>query len=441
MTNWHEKLTSQNALMQWGPETEKARNNFPASKHPISMRLLEAFLEVKAACAESNGELGFLNEDECNRILKACDDKRQCLEIFSRASLSPLQGGAGTSTNMMVNEVIGLLADVDPLEKVNLHQSTNDTYPTALRIASLRGFAELAESLSELQGTFQELEKTWAHIRICGRTEGELAVPMTLGSQFGSFSEAFARDRWRTFKASERLRTVNLGGTAIGTGITAPRAFIFLVIEKLRSRSGLGLSRAENTIEATANNDPLVEASSLTGTCACNLIKISNDLRTLHRDGLIRMEGLQSGSSIMPGKVNPVILESIIQCGMKVRNNDRLVGDCASSGSLQICEFMPLLADALLESLDLLIGHTKLLSNHLKLVHVDMDACAKQWQSSPQVITALLPELGYHQCEALYQEFLKNPSGGVENFLIDKIGQEKVILALSPQRLMALGHK
>lgn len=427
--------------MKWGYETEKARNNFPSQERTISAKLLEAFLDVKASCAEANGELGFLDKDKTDRILSICSEKSMCLEIFKEANLSPLQGGAGTSTNMMVNEVIAALAEVDPIEDVNLHQSTNDTYPTSLRIASLRMFSELSDALSSLQGVFQDMERKWADIRICGRTEGELAVPMTLGSQFSSFAEAFARDRWRTFKASERLRTVNLGGTAIGTGITAPRSYIFLVIDKLRSRTGLGLSRAENTIEATSNQDPLVEASGLLSTCACNFIKIAQDLRTLHRDGLIRLSPVQVGSSIMPGKVNPVILEAIIQCGLKVRHLDRLVSDCAASGSLQICEFLPLIADSLLEALDLLLQHTHLLTQHMKELSVDEDACARQWQSSPQVITALIPELGYHRCEELHQEFLKEPSRGVENFLIDKIGQERVILALSPQRLMALGHK
>jgi aspartate ammonia-lyase len=319
----------------WGIHTARAMENFPIPGHSVNPRLLKAYAQVKKACALANKELGFIPTDKADKIIEACSlPPAPC-------PLPALQGGAGTSTNMLVNEVIGNIAKAHPIEEVNLHQSTNDTYPTALKVAAIGGVRELSEAFASLQGTFQTLEKTWANLPILGKTELMDAVPLTLGAQFASFAEAFARDRWRTFKCEERLRTVNLGGTAIGTGLTAPRSYIFLVVEKLREVTGLGLSRAENMIEATANADCFVEVSGILNAAAVNLIKVSDDLRRLAMLGEIKLPAVQAGSSIMPGKVNPVILESVIQIGIKVKANNNIVADCASRGSLQICEFMP----------------------------------------------------------------------------------------------------
>ncbi|MBM4153260.1 MAG: aspartate ammonia-lyase, partial [Kiritimatiellaceae bacterium] len=269
----------------WGIHTARALENFPIPGNRVNPRLIAAYLQVKHACALANKELRFLPTDKADAIISACHSvQSEIINLKSEInalSLSALQGGAGTSTNMMINELIGHRAQAHPIEEVNLHQSTNDTYPTALKIAAIRGVRELSDAVAALQGSFQTLEKTWANLPILGKTELMDAVPLTLGAQFASFAEAFARDRWRTFKCEERLRTVNLGGTAIGTGLTAPRSYIFLVIEKLRSVTGLGLSRAENLIEATANADCFVEVSGILNAAAVNFIKVSEDLRRL----------------------------------------------------------------------------------------------------------------------------------------------------------------
>ena len=287
----------------WGIHTARALENFSIPGPAVNSRLLRAYVQVKKACALANNELGYLSPEKADRIIQSCS------LTPAACPLSALQGGAGTSTNMMVNEVIGNLAGAHPIEEVNLHQSTNDTYPTALKVAAIIGVRELSETFAALQGTFQTLEKKWAGVPILGKTELVDAVPLTLGSQFASFAEAFARDRWRTFKCEERLRTVNLGGTAIGTGLTAPRSYIFLVTEKLREVTGLAISRAENMVEATANADCFVEVSGILNAAAVNLIKVSDDLRRLAMLGEIKLPAVQAGSSIMPGKVNPVILE------------------------------------------------------------------------------------------------------------------------------------
>jgi aspartate ammonia-lyase len=422
----------------WGIHTARALENFPVPGPAVNPRLLHAYAQVKKACALANKELGFLPKEKADRIIEACNQFHSSSFIVH---LSALQGGAGTSTNMMVNEVIGNLAGAHSIEEVNLHQSTNDTYPTALKVAAIIGVRELSEAFAVLQGSFQTLEKKWANLSILGKTELVDAVPLTLGAQFSSFAEAFARDRWRTFKCEERLRTVNLGGTAIGTGLTAPRSYIFLVIEKLREVTGLGLSRAENMVEATANADCFVEVSGILNAAAVNLIKVSDDLRRLTMLGQIKLPAVQAGSSIMPGKVNPVILESVIQIGIKVKANNGIVADCASRGSLQICEFMPLLADALLESIDLLIVAAQMLAKHAAGIDADQGKCQERLYASPEIITAFVPMLGYDRCSELFKQFEQHGKGKIRGFLEKELGEEIVHRTLSPQNLMAMGHK
>lgn len=420
----------------WGIHTARALENFPIPGKSINLRLLKAYSLVKKACALANKELGFLSDAKASAVLTACDEFQ-----VSGFPLSSLQGGAGTSTNMMVNEIIGNIAGAHPIEEVNLHQSTNDTYPTALKVAAIYGLRELSEAFAELQGVFQTLEKKWADLPILGKTELIDAVPLTLGAQFASFAEAFARDRWRTFKCEERLRTVTLGGTAIGTGITAPRSYIFLVVEKLREVTGLGLSRAENMVESTANADCFVEVSGILNAAAVNLIKVSDDLRRLTMLGEIKLPAVQAGSSIMPGKVNPVILESVIQIGIKVKANNNIVADCAARGSLQICEFMPLLADALLESIDLLIAAARMLTKHAEGIDADQGKCLERLYASPEIITAFVPMLGYDRCSELFKQFKLCGNGTIREFLEKKLGKEAVAKTLSPQNLMSLGYK
>lgn len=429
----------------WGIHTARALENFPIPGNRVSPCLISACFQVKKACALANKELKCLSPEKADAIIEACNSFQS--EIFNLKSeinalpLSALQGGAGTSTNMLINELIANRAKAHPIEEVNLHQSTNDTYPTALKIAAIRGVRELSEAFAALQGSFQTLEKTWANLPILGKTELMDAVPLTLGAQFASFAEAVARDRWRTFKCEERLRTVNLGGTAIGTGLTAPRSYIFLVIEKLREVTGLGLSRAENMVEATANADCFVEVSGILNAAAVNLIKVSDDLRRLTMLGEIKLPAVQAGSSIMPGKINPVILESVIQIGIKVKSNNNIVADCAARGSLQICEFMPLLADTLLESIDLLIVAAHMLSKHIAGIDADQSKCRERLYASPEIITAFVPALGYDRCTALFKQFEQQGPGTIREFLEKELGRDVVEKTLSPKNLMSLGHK
>jgi aspartate ammonia-lyase len=267
------------------------------------------------------------------------------------------------------------------------------------------------------------------------------AVPITLGAEFSAFAEAFSRDRWRTFKCEERLRVVNLGGTAVGTGLAAPRDYIFLVIEKLRDVTGLGLSRGENIMGETANADAFVEVSGILKAHAVNMIKISNDLRLMNFLGEIRLAQLQAGSSIMPGKVNPVLAEAAIQVGMKVIANDAIITDAAARGTLQINEFLPLLAHALLESLDLLININGLLTEHVRSIGANKEKCEEYFDASSMIITALLPVIGYEKATRFITEFSSHGENNMRRFLEEKLGKELIDKVLSPYQLTALGYK
>jgi aspartate ammonia-lyase len=440
----------------WGIHTQRALANFPSTGRRVPYALIAALATVKRAAAMTNAELGYLDKTVANAIAAACDRIPGCEEEMAKHfPLDALQGGAGTSTNMNVNEVIANLAlrhlgkpcgdydTVHPIHHVNLHGSTNDLYPTALRVAAIGGVRRLSASLAKLQGAFQDKEKAFASIVKMGRTEMQAAVPMTLGQEFSAFAEAVARDRWRTFKCEERLRLVNLGGTAIGTGLTAPRDYIFRVIEVLRSLTGMGLSRNENAIDGTANADAFVEVSGILKACAATLSKIAGDLRLLHFLGEIELPPLQAGSSIMPGKVNPVMMEAVMQTGMAVRANDMIVTECAARGTLQINEFMPAIAWALLDSICMLDATAEAFANHIAKIEGNAGRCAAFVDESTALITAFVPRIGYDRANALIEEYSTARSGAaglpLREFLAGKFGRELVDEVLSPQNLVRLG--
>ncbi len=436
----------------WGIHTQRAINNFPISGQKVNAGLIRSLAQIKKACSLANLETGHLTPEKGKAIIAACDEI-EAGKLVDQFPIDALQGGAGTSTNMNINEVIanraieisggnkGDYTIIHPLEDVNLHQSTNDVYPTAVKVAAIYRLRDLAQAIAGLQGAFQEKEKEFAAIVKLGRTELQEAVPITLGAEFSAFAEAFSRDRWRTFKCEERLRVVNLGGTAVGTGLAAPRDYIFLVIEKLREVTGLGLSRGENIMGETANADAFVEVSGILKAHAVNLIKIVNDLRLMNFLGEIKLPQMQAGSSIMPGKVNPVLAESAMQVGMKVIANDAIVTDAAARGTLQINEFLPLLAHALLESLDLLININELLTEHVRGIAADKEKCEEYFDASPMIITALLPVTGYEKATQLITEFSSRGDKNMRRFLEEKLGKELIDKVLSPYQLTALGYK
>jgi aspartate ammonia-lyase len=407
------------AAARHGIHTARALDNFPLLGRPVHPALARAYGAVKLAALRCNRRLGFFPDPA-----KADAMERACRELMEGA-LAPeirvdaLQGGAGTSTNMNVNEVLanralellglapGTYARVSPLDDLNLHQSTNDTYPTALRVAAILGLRELERKVLALQEAFQDQEKKMAHVVKVARTEGQDAVLTTLGRSMGAYAEAFNRDRWRLAKSEERLRVVNLGGTAIGTGLAAPTPYIFQVVEELREITGLGLARAENLVEATQNLDTLVEVSGLLKALATTLIKVCSDLRLLSSGpeaglGELQLPECQAGSSIMPGKVNPVIPEAVTQAAVMAIAHDQALGTAAAMGSLELNAFMPLVAHCLLESLDLLARGCDLLRRRCVTGLVALEArCRAQVENGTAAATALLPLIGYERAAEL----------------------------------------
>ncbi|MDD5070712.1 MAG: aspartate ammonia-lyase [Candidatus Omnitrophica bacterium] len=435
----------------WGIHTKRAIDNFNISQYRQDKKLISAYAYVKQAACLVNAELGFISFEKAKALSDACDEiiAGKHSESFP---LDPFSGGAGTSFNMNLNEVIanraleilgqskGDYTVISPLETVNLHQSTNDTFPTAVKVAALFYLDDLESSLTDLQQAFQGKEQDFSDIIKLGRTETQAAVPMTLGLEFSGFSELFTQDRWRVFKARERLRLINFGGTAIGTGLTAPRDYIFRVTDKLRSLTGLNLCRAENLIYPTQNADSFVEASGILKTVAVNLIKVSRDLRSLSALGEISLAALQAGSSIMPGKINPVALEAVIQAGLRCLSNDSLLNNAAALGSLQINEFLPLIAFSLLESLGLLNNAVVILNKTVITLTANEERCRFYLNNSPAIITAFLPLLGYNRTLELLKEYQSGPQTvSIPDFLNDRIGQEQVNRVLSPENLRRLG--
>ena len=438
----------------WGIHTQRALENFTISSFRSSQIFIRAMALVKKACCLANLDTGYLAKDKASAMIQACDEIIEGRHS-NQFPLDALQGGAGTSMNMNMNEVIanrgleimgydpGHYSMLHPLKDVNMHQSTNDVYPTAVKIAALQGLKTLSHKIELLQGVFQKKEKEFARIVKTGRTEMQEAVPMTLGAEFSAFAEAIARDRWRIFKCEERIRCVNLGGTAVGTGLAAPRSYIFLVIDKLREFTALGLSRGENVVDQTANSDNFVEVAGILKAHVANVIKICNDLRLLNMLGEIRLKPVQAGSSIMPGKVNPVILEAALQACLKVDADCQMVLETASRSSFQINEFMPLLAMSLLEALEILANVNAMLSKHIETLSANEDVCLKYIENNPLIITAFLPHLGYEKCEQLLKEFLAQVTDqpNIKKFLMEKLGKEIVEKTLLPEHLMSLGYK
>jgi len=408
----------------YGIHTRRALDNFGVSGRTVRPELIRAIVLVKKACALTHKELGALPPDLADAIAAACDDVLAGRHADAFVT-DALQGGAGTSTHMNVNEVLanlallklgGTLGDyarVHPLDHVNRGQSTNDVYPSALRIAAIYRVRELADALAALQESLQRKEQAFAEIPKLARTQLMDAAPMTLGQSFGAYAQAIARDRWRIYKVEERLRQINLGGTAVGTGAAADRRYTFRVAEILRDLTGLGLARAEYPMDLTQNNDVFVEVSGLLKACAVNLLKISGDLRLMAsgpRGGLgeLRLEARQVGSSIMPGKVNPVIPECVAQCAMCVIADDAAITLAAASGQLELNAFLPLIADALLDGLALLRNAVvRFRAACVETLEADPAACARHLDASTAPALLLVPRLGYDAAAALAKAALE----------------------------------
>ncbi len=442
-----------------GIHAERALENFPLTGRRVNPALIHAYGAVKLACARTNHELGWWNEAKARAIESACSEMMEG-KLDAHVVVDALQGGAGTSTNMNVNEVLanralqllgrplGEYETVSPLDDINLHQSTNDTYPTALKVAAIQRLRGLEREVIPLLEEFQRKEKATAHVVKVGRTQLQDAVLTTVGREMAAYAEAFARDRWRIYKCEERLRVVNLGGTAIGTGLAAPRQFIFRAIEHLRDVTNLGLARAENLVECTQNTDVFVEVSGILKACASNLLKVATDLRLLSSGpdaglGEIRLPARQAGSSIMPGKVNPVIPEAVSQAAMTVMANDQAIAQACSMGNLELNAFLPLIADALLGSLDLLAQACAIFYRLCVVgIEVDEERCRRNVEGATATVTALVESIGYHAAQEVAAA-AQAEGKSVREIVVARglLSEEEFDLLISPEMVTRLGSR
>lgn len=404
----------------YGIQSARAKENFCLNYKKTNLQLIYAIVKIKKAAAKTYIKLN-ADCEKYEAIVKACD-----IILAGKADeyfvVDALQGGAGTSTNMNVNEVITNLSlqlvgrnigeyhYIHPLDDVNRGQSTNDVYPTALRIVAIDLLRKLSEACAKLQQSLQEKENDFEDVKKLGRTELMDAVPITLGMEFGSYAQSIARDRWRLYKVEERLRQVNLGGTAVGSAVNADRKYRFGIIEELREMTDIGLALAEYPMDITQNNDVFVEVSGLLKALAVNLMKIANDFRLMNSGphggiGEIKLAPMQMGSTIMPGKVNPVIPEMTMQAAMKVIANDSAITMAAFHGELELNAFLPLIADSLLESLSLLLNTVNLFRTKcVELVEPDKERCEKLLNHSYAFTTAYTKILGYDRVSEIIAE-------------------------------------
>lgn len=412
----------------YGANALRAKNNFNITGTSIDEKLIDAMMEVKKACAIQNEKIGLLEKDQMESIVKACDEvlNGNYKDAFI---VDQIQGGAGTSFNMNANEVIANIANKDlggdlgvydkvhPNDHVNKGQSTNDVIPTSGKIALIRYFKELKEENEKLIASLEKKSEEFSDVFKMGRTQLQDAVPISLGQEFKAYSHVLKRDMDRFDLAIDTLSHVNLGGTAIGTGINADPEYVNNVVEVLSEVSGLKLIQNEDLIDGTQNLDGFLFASSILKTYASSLSKISNDLRLMSSGpqsgiGDIKLPAMQAGSSIMPGKVNPVIPEVVNQVAFNVIGNDMTVTMAVEAGQLELNAFEPVIFYKLFESLKTLKNAINTLRiNCIDNIIVDRDSLKKRVEENVGLVTALAPHLGYEKSSDIAHKALDNNRG------------------------------
>jgi aspartate ammonia-lyase len=413
----------------YGVHTLRAVENFPITGTPISIypELIKALACVKQAAALANHELGLLDEARCGAIVKACTELLDG-KLHDQFVVDVIQGGAGTSTNMNANEVIanralellghkrGEYQYLHPNEQVNIGQSTNDVYPSALKVATWFGIRGLVDAMAVLRQAFEAKADEFKDVLKMGRTQLQDAVPMTLGQEFSTYAVMLGEDEDRLREAALLICEINMGATAIGTGITAHPDYAALILKRLKEVTGIPLVTAPNLVEATQDCGAFVQLSGVLKRVAVKLSKTCNDLRLLSsgpRAGLgeINLPAMQAGSSIMPGKVNPVIPEVVNQIAFEVIGNDITVTLAAEAGQLQLNAFEPIIAHSLFQSVShLRNGCLTLAERCVKGITANKEHLRATVENSIGIVTALNPYIGYANATAVAQE--AHASGG-----------------------------
>jgi aspartate ammonia-lyase len=439
----------------YGIQTLRAVENFPITGIPIAQYplLIKALAAVKEASALANTDLGLLEQNVADAIVRACREIRDG-NLHNEFVVDVIQGGAGTSTNMNANEVIAnraleLLGEprgrydiVHPNNHVNLSQSTNDVYPTSIRIASLWALQDLGNVMAELRDALLEKSREFADIVKMGRTQLQDAVPMTLGQEFHAYGVTVGEDVDRLREVRALLREINMGATAIGTGINTDPRYAALVRDRLSEVTGLDLVTSPDLVEATQDTGAFVTVSGVLKRIAVKLSKICNDLRLLSsgpRAGLheINLPPMQPGSSIMPGKVNPVIPEVVNQVCYQTIGNDLTVTLAAEAGQLQLNVMEPVIAFNLFQSVDMLIQAMIVLRERCIVgITANRDWIRFNLERSIGIVTALVPYLGYEKCTAVAREALET-NRGVYELVLEKewMSREELDDMLSPESM------
>lgn len=442
----------------WGVHTLRAVENFPITGQPLATNayLVRGLAAVKQAAARTNRELQLLDPERAAAIDQACQDVMDGL-LHDQFVVDVVQGGAGTSSNMNANEVIanraleilghpkGDYSRLHPNDHVNLSQSTNDVYPTAVKLATIFGIKQLLAALEELEQACAGKAGEFRTVVKMGRTQLQDAVPMTLGQEFGTYAVTIGEDRLRLAEAEVLIHEINLGATAIGTGLNAPAGYAEAACRHLAEITGLPLVTAVDLIEATQDVGAFVHLSGVLKRVAVKLSKICNDLRLLSSGpragiGEISLPAVQSGSSIMPGKINPVIPEVVSQVAYEVIGNDVTITLAAEAGQLQLNAFEPIIVHSLHKSISHLEAACRTLTSRcIRGITANTEHLRQTVEQSIGLVTALNPYLGYAAATAIAQEALATGRGVAELVLQHGLlTQSQLQDLLSPERLANL---
>lgn len=441
----------------YGVQTLRAMENFDISGVTLNFFpvLIESLALVKKAAALANRDLGLLEDGVAGAVIAACDDLAMG-KLHNHFTVDMIQGGAGTSTNMNANEVIanralellgrekGDYAACHPLNHVNLSQSTNDAYPTAVKIALIKSNARLVETLETLVASFEAKSREFSRVIKMGRTQLQDAVPMTLGQEFGAYAATLREEGERLQQNARLFLEVNMGATAIGTGINSDPDYPRKVIARLREVTGLDMANSADLVEATQDTGAFVMYSAAVKRLAVKLSKICNDLRLLSsgpRAGIneINLPPMQPGSSIMPGKVNPVIPEVVNQIAFKVIGNDLTVTLAAEAGQLELNVMEPVIVYSLFESIEMLRnGMATLQRRCVDGITANEERCLALVRGSIGLVTALNPLLGYEASSAVAREALET-GASVYDLVLSKglMSREALDSALAPENMIA----
>ena len=438
----------------YGIQSLRAAENFRITGTKVHPEMIKAIAEIKKAAAIANKKAGVIDEKIADAITQACEEilRGNFVEYFI---VDSIQGGAGTSLNMNANEVIanraieilggqkGDYAIVHPNDHVNCGQSTNDAYPSAGRIASIRLLKSVIKQLEILYNTFMKKAADYSNVIKMGRTEMQDAVPISFGQVFHAYASAIKRDKERFVLAANEMAKLNMGGTAVGTGINADDKYIKTIVPILADITNLPLIQADDLVDATQNLDSFVYVSSIIKSCATTLSKISNDLRLMSsgpRTGFaeINLTPKQNGSSIMPGKINPVIPEVMNQICFNVIGNDTTITYASEAGQLELNAFEPIIFRCLFESLDTLCnGVAIFIKDCISEITVNQIQCKTHLNRSIGIITALCPYIGYTRASHLAKKALSK-NRNIRDIVIEEniMSEEEVDKLLEPVNMV-----